>query len=76
MDLSNAYALLYQRFGTHGAAAQYLGMTQQHYAALRNGRANVPARTAEYIILKAQELSGVDMPPPPVQDTPTPEAHP
>lgn len=56
MNLSEAYAHLRDRFGSHGAAAKELGMTQQHYNALRNGRANMPKRTADYIILKASEV--------------------
>jgi hypothetical protein len=56
VNLSDAYARLRDRFGSHGAAAKELGLTQQHYNALRNGRANIPRRTADYIILKALEL--------------------
>lgn len=56
MNLSEAYARLRARFGTHSAAAQYLGMTLQHYNALRKGRVNMPRRTADYILLKAAEI--------------------
>ena len=55
MNLPDAYARLRDRYGTHGAAAKYLNMTEQHYNALRNGRANMPPRTAEFIIMKALE---------------------
>ena len=55
MTLSEAYECLRDRFGSHGAAAKHLGMTEQHYNALRNGRANMPARTANYILMSAQE---------------------
>lgn len=57
MTLIEAYTLLRSRFGTHGAAAKYLGLTEQHYNALRNGRVSIPPRTAEYIRLKAQEVA-------------------
>lgn len=56
MNLPEAYMQLRERFGSHGAAAKFLGMTEQHYNALRNGRANMPQRTADYIILKASEV--------------------
>ncbi len=56
MNLPEAYTQLRERFGSHGAAAKFLGMTEQHYNALRNGRANMPQRTADYIILKASEV--------------------
>ncbi len=56
MNLPDAYMRLREYFGSHGAAAKYLGMTGQHYTALRNGRANMPAWRADYIILKAQDL--------------------
>lgn len=55
MTLSEAYECLRDRFGSHCAAAKHLGMTEQHYNALRNGRANMPARTANYILMSAQE---------------------
>lgn len=72
MTLSEAYRHLKKHFGTHGAAAEYLGFAGQHYDALRNGRANMPQRTAEYIIMKAQALSAPEAPPP--RDC-APEAH-
>lgn len=62
MNLPEAYTQLRERFGSHGAAAKFLGMTEQHYNALRNGRANMPQRTADYIILKASELESCQTP--------------
>lgn len=59
LTLPDAYARLREHFGTHGAAAKHLGMTEQHYNALRNGRANMATRTADYILLKAQEVAGI-----------------
>lgn len=56
-NIDFAFARLKTKFGTHGAAAKFLGMTRDHYCALRNGRANIPARTAEYIMFKAQEAA-------------------
>ena len=63
MTLPEAYTRLRDQFGSHGAAAKHLGMTEQHYNALRNGRANMPKRTADYILLKAQEFPA-EIPPP------------
>lgn len=63
MTLPDAYARLREHFGTHGAAAKHLGMTEQHYNALRNGRANMANRTADYILLKAQEIAEHPSPP-------------
>ena len=57
MDLATAFLILKGRFKNHSAAASALGMTRDHYRALRNGRAHIPTRTAEYIILKAQEAA-------------------
>lgn len=65
MILSDAYTRLREHFGTHGAAAEYLGLNGNHYEALRNGRANMPQRTADYIVMKAQALSIPKAPPTP-----------
>lgn len=56
MDINTAFKNLHGSLGSHSAAAKFLGITPQHYTALRNGRANIPQRTADYIILKALEL--------------------
>ena len=56
-NLNSAFAILKEELGTHGAAASYLGITRDHYCALRNGRAHIPKRTAELIILKAKEAA-------------------
>ena len=69
MELSEAYMRLRNHFGSHGSAAKHLGMTEQHYNALRNGRANMPDRTADYIILKAKELGPCPPLPPPAAET-------
>ena len=74
LTLPEAYARLREHFGTHGAAAKHLGMTEQHYNALRNGRANMSIRTADYILLKAQEVTDHPIPPPPSAEAPNPEA--
>lgn len=44
--------------GNHGNAAKFLGISRDHYCAIRNGRVNIPKRTASYIILKASQVSG------------------
>ena len=56
-QLKNAFSELCQRFGSHCAAAEKLGIARDHYRRLRNGRANIPQRTAEYILLKAKEAA-------------------
>lgn len=73
MILSEAYSRLREHFGSHGAAAKYLGLTEQHYNALRSGRANMPKRTADYILMKAQDLSVSEVQPTPDHEA---EAHP
>lgn len=56
MTLQEAYARLKEHFGSHRAAAPYLKMTEQHYNALRKGRAPVPPWREEQIITKAMSL--------------------
>lgn len=53
MEISDAFATLKERFGNHSLAATHLGMTPEHYRALRNGRAHIKKSTADLIILKA-----------------------
>lgn len=74
LTLPDAYARLRDHFGTHGAAAKYLGMTEQHYNALRNGRANMSLRTADYILMKAQEVTEHTIPPAQPAGAPGPES--
>ena len=57
--LVEAFEKLLLACKTHTAAAEFLGIDRQHYRRLRNGRVNIPQRTADYIILKAQE-AGTD----------------
>lgn len=52
-----AFEILKRAYGTHTSAARSLDLTPEHYRALRNGRAHIPARTAEYIMFKAQEAA-------------------
>lgn len=56
MNIQDAFTTLAQFYGSHSMAASELGFSRDHYRAMRNGRANVPARTANLILLKAQEL--------------------
>lgn len=56
MDIKHAFAVLRDRLGPDRACASYIGITPQHYEALRNGRVNIPPRTADYICLKASQL--------------------
>ena len=62
MTLPEVYARLREHFGSHGAVAKHLGMTEQHYNALRKGRANMPERTKDYILLKAATLNDCPVP--------------
>lgn len=55
-NLQVAFRMLREKFGSHSAAACNLGINRDHYCAMRNGRANIPQRTAEYILLKAAEV--------------------
>lgn len=54
--LNVAFAALKSKFGNHGAVAAYLGMSRDHYCAIRNGRVHIPRRTADLIIMKAREV--------------------
>lgn len=54
--LQDAFEVLRRQHGSHSAVAKHIGITGDHYCALRNGRANMPQRTADYIILKASEV--------------------
>ena len=74
LTLPDAYALLRDHFGTHGAAAKHLGITEQHYNALRNGRANMSIRTADYILMKAQEITEHTIPLAQPTEAPSPES--
>lgn len=66
-DLLNAFAILLTHYGSHCAVARSIGLTQDHYRAMRNGRVNIPQRTADYIILKAQEAVEQQSPPQPTE---------
>lgn len=70
-QLQKAFCSLRQKLNSHGAAARTLGISRDHYCAIRNGRVNIPQRTADYIILKASELDPCLASPP---AEPTPEA--
>lgn len=74
MIISNAFKILKAHFKSHSAAALALGFTKDHYRALRNGRANIPPRTAEYILLKAAEVEDMPAPPLPPCTPPSVEA--
>lgn len=56
MDIKHAFSVLRTRLGPDRACANHIGVTPQHYEAMRNGRVNIPQRTADYIILKASEV--------------------
>lgn len=62
MDIKHAFAVLREQLGPDRACARYIGITPQHYEALRNGRAKIPPRTADYICLKAAQIESRHMP--------------
>ncbi len=62
MDINEAFAALKARYGTDRACANHVGMTPQHFEALRNGRAHISKRTAEFIILKAKTVAPQEQP--------------
>ena len=80
MDINTAFQNLQDSLGSHSAAAKFIGMTPQHYTALRNGRANIPQRTADYILLKAkeamEEMPEINQVTPARQHEPAQAAHP
>lgn len=55
-DFDSAVSVLKDHFKTHTAAAAALGIDPKHYRDLRNGRVNVPHKTATYIILTAESV--------------------
>lgn len=63
MEISDAFTVLRKHFGTHSAAAIHLGITPEHYRAIRNGRQHIKKSTADLIILKAMTAA---------QDAPAP----
>lgn len=58
--LEKAFADLLQKYGSHSHAAKCLGIAPDHYRKMRNGRVNIPQRTADYIILKASSSGNSD----------------
>ena len=68
-DLLNAFAILLTHYGSHCAVARSIGLTHDHYRAMRNGRVNIPQRTADYIIMKASEVEPCQGAAPPALQT-------
>lgn len=62
MDIKQAFSVLREHLGPDRACASLVGVKPQHYEAMRNGRVNIPARTADYIILKASGLKACPLP--------------
>lgn len=56
IEIQTAFEILRSKYGSHCAASRNIGISHDHYRAMRNGRANIPQRTAEYILLKAAEV--------------------
>lgn len=55
-NITLAFQILREIYGSHVAAAHCLNMSAQHYRAIRNGRVHIPRRTADLIIMKAREV--------------------
>ncbi len=49
ISLTEAFQFLHEKHGTHTAAAKAVGLTREHYRAIRNGKYTPPKRTADYI---------------------------
>ena len=64
MNLNTAFTELAAKHGSHSAAAIALGYTVEHYRAIRNGRVKVSLRAENFILLKAQEATLEESPPP------------
>lgn len=60
MDIQTAFENLARVYGSHSSAAAAIGFARDHYRAMRNGRVSIPQRTAEYIILKANETEAAE----------------
>lgn len=56
MDFKQAVDFLHTKLGSYRKVAIYLDMAETHLYALRTGRANLPKKTEEYVILKAKAL--------------------
>ena len=63
MNIEQAFSVLRERLGTDRMCASHIGVTPQHYNAMKNGRVSIPQRTADYIIMKASELESFPVPP-------------
>lgn len=55
MTLEHAISSLRLKFGSHRKVASELGLSCEHYSALRHGRVKLPQKTANLIILKAKQ---------------------
>ncbi len=56
--LCGLYRLLFWKLLRRGIIAPFsknIGIAPDHYRKMRNGRVNIPQRTADYIILKASD---------------------
>lgn len=59
-NLDLAFEALERFYGSHSHVAKEVGVSVGHYRKIRNGRVPVPKRTADLIILKAQEVPASD----------------
>lgn len=57
ISLTEAFDILKDKFKTHGAVANALHLSRDHYRKLRNGHVSIPPSRVEYILLKAREVS-------------------
>lgn len=56
MTFKESIDFLHKKFGTYRKVADYLGMTENHLNALKEGRVRLPEKTKIFIIFKAEEL--------------------
>lgn len=53
-ELTQAFQMLHDAYGSHVAAARELKISPQHYRYLRNSGAKVPPMTEAYIVSQAK----------------------
>lgn len=56
MTLEQAFERLKEKLGTDRKCAEYLGITENYFNALKNGRRKVSERNTLWLITKAEKL--------------------
>ena len=58
MTLEQAFERLKEKLGTDRKCAEYLGITENYFNALKTGRRRVSERNALWFVTKAKQLKG------------------